>query len=134
MGSSLPTEKLDRSNYASWSYKMHQHLLEHGYWSSVDGANDTSLDATHWDPSAWEQAASRVMYCFACTVSDRLLSHIRDAKTPKEAWTNLKKVLTPSNARQKDMSVANYTTHIKEICDSLASINVTIEEDDMVQV
>ena len=23
MASSLPTEKLDRNNYASWSYKMH---------------------------------------------------------------------------------------------------------------
>ena len=25
MGSSLPTKKLDRSNYASWSYKRHQY-------------------------------------------------------------------------------------------------------------
>ena len=32
------------------------------------------------------------------------------------------------------MSVANYTTRIKEICDSLASINMIIEEDEMVQV
>ena len=36
------------------------------------------------------------------------------------------------NVRQKDMSMANYTTRIKEICDSLASINMTIEEDEMV--
>ena len=33
MASSLPTEKLDRTNYASWSYKMHQYLLGHNYWS-----------------------------------------------------------------------------------------------------
>ena len=26
-------EKLDRSNYASWSYKMHQYLLGHDYWA-----------------------------------------------------------------------------------------------------
>ena len=39
-----------------------------------------------------------------------------------------------SNVRQKDMSVADYTAWIKEICDSLASINVTVEEDEMVQV
>ena len=30
--------------------------------------------------------------------------------------------------------MANYTTCIKEICNSLASINVTAEEDEMVQV
>ena len=56
MASSLPTEKLDRSNYASWSYKMHQYLLGHGYWSYVDKANDPAPDATHRDSSAWEQA------------------------------------------------------------------------------
>ena len=38
----LPTEKLNRSNYASWSYKMHQYLLGHGYWSYVEGANDAA--------------------------------------------------------------------------------------------
>ena len=92
MASSLPTEKLDRSNYASWSYKMHQYLLGHGYWSYIDGANDGALDATHKDPSTWEQAASKVMYHLASSVSDQLIIHIRDAKMPKESWTNLKKV------------------------------------------
>ena len=29
--SSLPTEKLDRSSYASWSDKMHQYFLGHDY-------------------------------------------------------------------------------------------------------
>ena len=47
MGSSLPTKKLNRSNYASWSYKMHQYLLGHEYWSCVEGANDVTPDSTH---------------------------------------------------------------------------------------
>ena len=89
MGSSLLTEKLDRTNYASWSYKMHQYLLGHGYWSYVDGANDTSPEPTHATFLAWEQSASRVMYCFASCVGEQLLSYIRDAKTPKAAWENL---------------------------------------------
>ena len=59
MGSSLPTEKLDRSNYAmSWSYKMHQYLLGHWYWSYVEGANGTTPDLTRRDFSAWEQSAT----------------------------------------------------------------------------
>ena len=49
MGSSLPKEKLDRSNYASWSYKMHQYLLGHEYWSYVEGANDAVPDTMHGD-------------------------------------------------------------------------------------
>ena len=54
MASSLPTEKLDRKNYASWSYKMHPYMLGHGYWSYVDGANDAALESTHKDFPAWE--------------------------------------------------------------------------------
>ena len=68
--SSLPTEKPDKRNYASWSYKMPQYLLGHGYWSYVDGANDATPDATHRDPSSWEQAANRVMYGFMSSVND----------------------------------------------------------------
>ena len=90
MASSLPTEKLDRSNYASWLYKLHQHLLGHGYWSYVGGANDSAPDATHKDPMASEQVASRVLYCFTSSVSDQLFNNIRDAKMPKESWTNRK--------------------------------------------
>ena len=147
MGSSLPMEKLDKSNYASWSYKMHQYLLGHGYWSYVEGANDAEPDATHRNFPTWEQSASRVMYYFASSVEDQLRNYIRDAKTPKDAWTNLKRVFTASttirkmqlrqefsNVRQKDLSVANYIARIKEICDSLGSINMTVEEDKMVQV
>ena len=29
MGSALPSEKLDRNNFASWEYKMHQYLVGH---------------------------------------------------------------------------------------------------------
>ena len=65
MASSLPTEKLERTNYASWSYKMHQYLLGHGYWSYVDGANDAAPEPTHRDFPAWEQSASRVLYYFS---------------------------------------------------------------------
>ena len=85
MASSLPPEKLDRTNYASWSYKMHQYLLGHGYWSYVEGANDAAPESTHRDFPAWEQSASRVLYCFASCVGEQLLSYVRDAQTLKGA-------------------------------------------------
>ena len=37
MGGALLTEKLDRSNYAYWEYKMHQYLLNQDYWSYMHG-------------------------------------------------------------------------------------------------
>ena len=38
------------------------------------------------------------------------------------------------NLQQRDLSVADYTSKIKDICDSLASIDVNIEEGEMVQI
>ena len=101
MASSLPTEKLDRNNYASWFYKMHQYLLGHGYWSYVDGANDTAPDSTHRDFLTWEQSVSRVLYCFASCVDGQLLRYIRDTKTLKDAWGNLKKIFAASTTAKK---------------------------------
>ena len=101
MTSSLPTEKLDRNNYASWSYKMHQYLLEHGYWSYVDESNDATPKLTHTNFRAWEHAASRVLYCFASCVSDQLWSYIREARTPNDVWGNLKKIFATSTTTRK---------------------------------
>ena len=39
-----------------------------------------------------------------------------------------------NNIRQRDMSITDYTTKVKEIFDTLGSINVTVDEDEMVQI
>ena len=90
---------------------------------------------------------SKLIYCFASSVTDQLLNHIRDAKTPKEAWENPEKKFAASTTtrklqlrqelksiRQRDMSVTDYTNKVKEICDALGSINVTVDADEMVQI
>jgi hypothetical protein len=87
------------------------------------------------------------MYCFASCVGEQLLYYIRDAGTPKAVWENLKKIFAAStmarklqlrqersNLRQQDLSVADYTLKINEICDSLASIDVNIDEIEKVQI
>ena len=67
----------------------------------VEGVNDAAPDSTHGDFPAWDQSASKVLYCFASSVGDKLLSYIRDAKSPKEAWGNLKKVFAASTTARK---------------------------------
>ena len=64
------------------------------------------------------------------------MSYIQDARTPKDAWGNLKKIITASttatklqlrhelrNVRLREMTVADYTSKIKEIDDSV-DVNV----------
>jgi hypothetical protein len=80
---------------------MHQYLLGHGYWSYVDGGNDTAPDPADVGYAAWEKSASRVMYCFASCVGEQLLCYIRDAGTPKVAWENLKKIFAASTTARK---------------------------------
>ena len=69
-----------------------------------------------------------------------MLSYIKDAKSPNDAWGNLKEIFGRklqlrqelNNVRRGGMSVIDCTTKIKEICDSLGSINVSVDEDEMV--
>ena len=73
-----------------------------------------------------------------------MLSYIRDVKAPTEAGENLKKIFTAStklqlrqelnNIRQEDMSMTDYTLRIKDLCDSLGSINVAVDDDEMVHI
>ena len=85
MGSSLPSEKLDRRNYSSWEYKMNQYLVGQGYSSYIIGTHENKPEITHANYLTWEQGASRVLYFLAICVHDHMLTHICDAKTPKEA-------------------------------------------------
>ena len=85
MGSTLPSEKLDRNNFASWEYKMHQYLVG-------QGAHENQPVETSPQYTTWVQAASHVMYCLATCVHDHMLGYICEGKMPKEAWENLHKI------------------------------------------
>ena len=89
MGNSLPSEKLDRNNFAFWEYKMHQYLVGQGYWNYIEGAHEDQPVVTALEYATWEKARSGMMYCLATCVHHHMLGYICEAKTPKEAWENL---------------------------------------------
>ena len=87
------------------------------------------------------------MYCLMTCVDNHTLGYIRDAKTPKEAWENLRKIFAKNtttrrlqlhqelnNIQQRDISITTYTLNIKDLCDSLSSISVNVDDDEMVQI
>ena len=101
----------------------------------------------HIDYPTWEQATRRVLYCLASCVHDHMLDYIREAKMPKDAWENLEKILVANtttrklllrqelnNLQQRDTSITSYTLKIKELYDSLCSINANIDDEKMVQI
>ena len=65
MESALPTEKLDRNNFAAWEYKMYQYFVSQSYWSYIEGAQENQPNLAHADHPTWEQTASHILYCLA---------------------------------------------------------------------
>ena len=76
-----------------------------------------------------------------------MLGYYGEAKMPKEAWGKLKKVFVANtsarklqlwselnNIQQRDTSITSYTLKIKELCDTLKSINIIINGNEMVQI
>ena len=102
MGSAPPTEKLDRSRFASWEYKMPQYLVGQGYWSYIEWAQEHQPNPTHANYPTWEQAVSRTLYYLASYVHDHMLGNIREAKSQKEAqWGKLKKICVANTTARK---------------------------------
>ena len=116
LGSLLPSDKLDWSNYSSWEYEMNQYLVGQGYRSCINGTLENKPDITNANYPTWEQGACRVRYCLATCVHDYMLSHIRDAKMPKEAWENLKKIFKPTRPPASFNSGKSWKTFNKKIC------------------
>ena len=74
-------------------------------------------------------------------------SAIFGKQSTKDAWENIKKIFVANtaarklqlrqelnNIQQRDMSITSYTLKIKELCDSLSSVNVNIDDDEIVQI
>ena len=53
MGSTLVIEKLDKHNYAFWEYKIQQYLVRQGYWSYIEGAQETTPDIKNPNYPTW---------------------------------------------------------------------------------
>src|SRR5918912_953559 len=148
-------EKLDKNNFHAWKFRMTNFLMGKGVWEYIEGEKENSPElplqgATPDQVKAfkdWTQGARRVMYWLSISVQDTMLGHIQDANSPKEAWNNLVSLdVTHTKARKlqlkgelntvqkKNLSVDDYVLKIKKICESLAAIGVSVEDDDKVEV
>ena len=92
---------------------MNQYLVGQGYWSYINGALENKHDIPNTNYPTWEQGASRAMYCLAICVHSHMLSHIQDAKMSKEAWENLKKIVT-ANMTTRKLQLRQELNNIKQ--------------------
>lgn len=66
-------------NYNTWKFQMKLILIESGLWDAVEGTEEV-------DPAKDQKAYAKI----CLTVHPLCYPHVRNAKTAKEAWNNLK--------------------------------------------
>jgi hypothetical protein len=73
-------------------------LMGKGYWGFISG--DEKEPFLPENPAqqqiqankTWHEKARKILYWFSVSVSDSMIMHIQDAKSPKQAWDTLVKM------------------------------------------
>ncbi len=81
------------------------------------------------------------------SVSDSMIVHIQDAKSPKQAWDTLVKMYNTNtqarkmqlkqelhNLQKNKMNISDYFIKVKNLVDALASIGALVDDEDLVVV
>jgi hypothetical protein len=96
--SQIAIEKLDKNNFQVWKFKIMNCLMGKGYWEFIT-SDDTEPpfpeNPTQQQIQAnktWHEKIRKVLYWLSMSVSDSMIVHIQDAKSPKQAWDTLVKM------------------------------------------
>ncbi len=87
------------------------------------------------------------MYWLSLSVSDSMIVHIQDAKSPKQAWDTLVKMYNTNtkahkmqlkqelhNLQKNKMNISDYSTKVKNLANALTSIGAPIDDENLVAV
>jgi hypothetical protein len=151
--SQIVIEKLDKNNFQVWKFKIMNFLMGKGYWEFNTGdENEPPFleNPTQQQIQAnktWHEKARKVLYWLFMNVSDSMIVHIQDAKSPKQAWDTLVKMYNTNtqahkmqfkqelhNLQKNKMNISDYSTKVKNLVDALASIGAHVDDEDLVAV
>ena len=133
---------------------MTNFLKGKGYWDFIKGDKENACIMSKCNPSAeerkalkdWQQGQSKVMYWLSMSITDGMMGYLQDAETPAIAWNNLARVFEVTTKARKlqlkselnqvkreNLSINKYALKIKHIVEALGSIQVAVEDDDIVR-
>jgi len=107
-------------------------------WDVVNGSEATQPEAedVHGTLRKWKIRTGKAMFVLKTTVEEDVLEHIRDAKTPKEAWDTFAKLFSKKNdtklqllenelllVAQRDMTIAQYFHKVKSLCREISELD-----------
>ena len=132
-------KKLNNQNYNSWSTCMMSYMQGQDLWEIVNGTEVRPLEAEDANGTLrkWKIKAGKAMFVLKTTIEEEMLEHIRDAKTPKEAWDTFAKLFSKKNdtklqllesellsVAQRDMTIAQYFHKVKTLCREITELDL----------
>jgi hypothetical protein len=96
--SQIAIEKLDKNNFQVWKFRIMNFLMGKGYWEFITGDDiEPPLLENHAQQQiqtnkTWHEKIRKILYWLFVNVSNSMIVHIQDAKSPKQAWDTLVKM------------------------------------------
>ncbi|CAB4316665.1 unnamed protein product [Prunus armeniaca] len=133
---------------------MESYLQGEDLWDVIGGNEVTRpKEDTNGTLRKWKIKASKAMFALKTTIEEEMLEHIRNAKTPKEAWDTFATLFLGRNGTrlqlgatlfsrrndirlqllenellsvaQCDMTIAQYFQKVKSICSEISELDPT---------
>ncbi|XP_070678596.1 uncharacterized protein [Malus domestica] len=133
-------KKLNNQNYNTWATCIESYLQGQDLWEVIGGSEVTQPAAEDANGvlRKWKIKAGKSMFALKTTIEEEMLEHIRDAKTPKEAWDTFVTLFSKRNdtklqllenellsMAQRDMMIAQYFHKVKLICRKISELDPT---------
>jgi hypothetical protein len=96
--SKIAIEKLDKNNFQMWKFRIMNFLMGKGYWEFIIGDEkkppflENPTQQQIQTNKTWHEKTRKILYWFFVSVSNSMIVHIQDAKSPKQAWDTLVKM------------------------------------------
>jgi hypothetical protein len=84
-------EKLDKNNFKVWKFRIMNFLMGKGYWEFITGDEkklplpENPTQQQIQANKTWHEKVRKILYWLSVSVSDSMIMHIQDAKSPKQA-------------------------------------------------
>lgn len=130
-------KKLNNTNYNTWETCMMSYLQGQDLWEVVGGSEVMPPEEdANGALRKWRIKAGKAMFALKTTIEEEMLEHIRDKKTPKEAWDTFVTLFSKKNdtrlqllenellsISQRDMTIAQYFHRVKSICREITELD-----------
>uniref|UniRef100_A0A6N2MV24 CCHC-type domain-containing protein n=1 Tax=Salix viminalis TaxID=40686 RepID=A0A6N2MV24_SALVM len=131
-------KKLNNQNYKTWSTCMMSYMQGQDLWEVVSGCEIIQPEAEDAGGTLrkWKIKAGKAMFALKTTIEEDVLEHIRDAKTPHEAWNTFAKLFSKKNdtklqllesellsVAQRELPVAKFFHKVKTLCREISELD-----------